>query len=168
MILSVPTLLPQVYGFYSLVLAFSSLTFTLISNFASCFVGFTFPSSRPIEKLKKGVGQYKPPITKKSKLVVVKNTSSKPKRRSHRIALKLEFSNTQDDPIEIEEAGEEVSMQREEIVFTKDESKKHGSSTAFEGGHSSNDLSKSKDGHFQLVRALLGKLLWPFYLMFLR
>ena len=39
-------------------------------------------------------------------------------------------------------------MQKEEIVFIKDESKKQDSSATFEGGHSSNDLSKSKDGHF--------------------
>ena len=41
-------------------------------------------------------------------------------------------------------------MQREEIVFTKDESKKQGSSVAFEGGHSSNDILESKDGHFSI------------------
>ena len=53
----------------------------------------------------------------------MKNTSSKLKRRSHRIASKLDFSNTQDNSIDIEEAEEEVSMHREEIVFTN-ESKK--------------------------------------------
>ena len=40
------------------------------------------------------------------------------------IAPKLEFSNTQDDPIEIEEAVDEGSMQREKIGFTEGESKK--------------------------------------------
>ena len=62
-------------------------------------------------------------MPKQSKLVVLKNNSSKLKRRSHRIAPKLEFSNTQDDPIEIEEAKEEVLVKREEIVSTEDESK---------------------------------------------
>ena len=70
----------------------------------------------------------------------MKNNSSKTKWRSHRIAPKLEFSNTQDDPIEIEEAKEEVSGRREEIGFTEDESRKQDSSTAFEGVHFSNDL----------------------------
>ena len=60
----------------------------------------------------------------------------------------LEFSNTQDDPIEVKEAEEEVPVQREAIVFTEYESKKQGSSTAFEGGHSSNDISEYEDGHF--------------------
>ena len=105
-------------------LAFSSLTFTLISNFALCYVGFTSSSNKPIAKLKKGVAQSKPFDAKQSKLAVVKDNSSKPKRRFHRIAPKVEFSNTQADPIEIEEVEEKVSMQREEIVFTKDESKK--------------------------------------------
>ena len=54
----------------------------------------------------------------------MKNTSSKLKWRSHRIAPKLEFSNIQDDPIEIEEAKEEGSVQREEIGFIEDESRK--------------------------------------------
>ena len=40
-------------------------------------------------------------------------------------------------------------MHREKIVFT-DESKKQGSSTASEGGHSFNDLSESEDGHFSV------------------
>ena len=96
------------------------MTFTSTSNFALCYTGFTSSSNKPIVNLKKGVGQSKPPTTK---LAIVNNTSSKLKRRSHRIASKLEFSNTQDNPIEIEEAEEEVSMHREEIVFTK-ESKK--------------------------------------------
>ena len=90
------------------------------------------------------VGQSKPHT---AKLAIVKNTSFKLKRRSHRIASKLEFFNTQDNPIEIEETEEEVSMHREEIVFTG-ESKKQGSSAAFKGGHSFNDLSESEDGHF--------------------
>ena len=107
---------------------------------------FYFLFQQAHEKLKKGVGQFKPAATK---LAIVKNTSSKLKRRSHRIASKLEFSNTQHNPIKIEEAKEEVSMHREEIVFT-DESKKQGSSASFEGGHSFNDPSKSKDGHFSV------------------
>ena len=49
------------------------------------------------------------------------NTSSKPKRRSHRIAPKLEFSNKQDDPIEIEEVEEEGLVQSEKIGFAGDE-----------------------------------------------
>ena len=97
-----------------------------------------------LAKLKKGVRQSKPHV---AKLAIVKNTSSKLKRRSHRIVSKLEFSNTQANPIEIEEAEEEVSMHREDMVFI-DESKKQGSSVAFEGGHSFNDLSESEDGHF--------------------
>ena len=69
----------------------------------------------PIAKLKKGFGQSKPPVAKpkQSKLVVLKNTFSKPKRRSHRVAPRLEFSNTRDDIIEIEEVEEEGSLQRE-------------------------------------------------------
>ena len=39
-------------------------------------------------------------------------------------------------------------MQRDEIVFTKDESKKQDGSAPFEGGHSFNDLSESEDDHF--------------------
>ena len=95
--------------------------------------------------MKKRVEQPKPPA---SKLAIMRNTSSKLKRRSHRIASKLEFSNTQDNPIDIEEAEEEVSMHREEIIFT--ESKKQGSSVAFEGGHSFNDLLEPEDGHFSV------------------
>ena len=99
-------------NFCSLFLAFSSLTFTLISHFVFHYVGFTSSFNRPIAKLKKGVGQSKPPIAKpkQSKLVVVKNNSSKPQRRSHGIAPKLEFFNTQDDLIEIEIVEEEVSV----------------------------------------------------------
>ena len=136
--------------FCSLFLAFSSLIFTLISHFAFHYVGFTSSSSRPIAKLKKEVGQSKPHAAKpkQSKLDVVKNNSSKPQRRSHRIAPKLEFSNTQNDLIEIEEVEEEVSVQRDEIVFIEDESKKQDSSVTFEGGHSSNDLLEYEDGHF--------------------
>ena len=109
--------------FCPLFLALSSLTFTLISHVAFRYVGFTSSSSMPIAKLKKGVGQSKPPLAKpkQSQLVVVKNTSSKLKQRSHRIAPKLEFSNIQDDPIEIEETKEEGSVQRENIDFTEDE-----------------------------------------------
>ena len=103
--------------FYSLFLAYSSLTFTSTSNFSLCYTSFTSSSNKPIAKLKKRVRQSKPPATK---LAIVKNTSSKLKRRSHRIASKLEFCNTQDYPIEIEEDGEEVSMHREEIVFTNE------------------------------------------------
>ena len=107
---------------------------------------------KPIAKLKKGVEQ--PNIA--AKLAIVKNTSSKLKRRSHRIASKLEFSNTQDNHIDIEEAEEEESMHREEIVFT-DESKKQGSSATLEGGHSFNDLSKSEDGHFLAGQDSIGQ-----------
>ena len=39
-------------------------------------------------------------------------------------------------------------MQRDDIVFIEDESKKQDSLTTFEGGHSSNDLSESEDDHF--------------------
>ena len=130
--------------FYSLFLASSFLTFTLTFNFALYCTCFTSSCTKTITKLKKGVGQPKPPA---AKLAIVKNTSSKLKRRSHRISSKLEFSNTQDNPIDIEEAEEEVLMHIEEIVFT-DESKKQGSLAAFEGGHSFNDLSESEDDHF--------------------
>ena len=75
------------------------------------------------------------------------------------ITPKLEFSNTQDNPIEIETTEEEVPVQRDKIFFTEDESKKQDSSATFEGGHSFNDLSKSENGHFQLIKAPLGKLL---------
>ena len=88
-------------------------------------------------------------------MVILKNNSSKPQQRSHRIAPKLEFSNTQDDLIEIEddlieieEVEEEVLVQREEIIFIEDESKKQDSLVAFEGGHFSIDLSEYEDGHF--------------------
>ena len=77
--------------FYSLFLTYSSSTFSLTSNFALSYIGFTFSSTKPITKLKKGVEQPKPNV---AKLAIVKNTSSKLKRRSHRIASKLEFSNT--------------------------------------------------------------------------
>ena len=112
--------------FCSLFLAFSSLTFTLISHFAFRYVGFISSSNRPIAKLKKGVGQSKPPTSKpkQSKLAIVKNNSSKPQHRSYRTAPKLEFSKTQDYPIEIEETEEEVLVERDEIVFTEDESRK--------------------------------------------
>ena len=136
--------------FYSLFVASSSSTFILTSNFALCY---TSSSTKPIAKLKKGVGQPKPSA---AKLAIVKNTSSKLKRRSHRIASKLEFSNTQDNPIEIEEAEKEVSMHKEEIVFV-DQSKKQGSSRAFEGGHSFNDLSKSEDVHFSTGQGSIGR-----------
>ena len=86
----------------------------------------------------------------------MKNTSSKLKRRSHRIASKLEFSNTQANPIEIEEAKEEVSMHREDMVFTN-ESKKQGSSTTFGGGFSFNDLSELEDGHFSTSQGSIGQ-----------
>ena len=124
----------------------------MTSNFAFRYIGFTSSSTKPITKLKKGVGQPKPSV---AKLAIVKNTSSKLKRRSHRIASKLEFSDTQDNLIEIEEAKEEVLMHREEIVFT-DESKKKGSLVAFKGGHSFNDPSESEDGHFSAGRGSIG------------
>ena len=141
------------YMKFLLFLASSSLTFTTTSNFALCYTGFTSSSNKPIANLKKRVGQSKPPTTK---LSIVKNTSSKLKRRSHRIASKLEFSNTQDNPIEIEEPEEEVSMHKEEIVFTN-ESKKQGSSAAFQGGHSFNDLSESEDDHFSTGQGSIGQ-----------
>ena len=129
---------------YSLFLASSSSTFTLASDFALCYTGFISTSTKHIAKFKKGVRQPKPHV---AKLAIVKNTSYKLKRRYHRIASKLEFSNTQNNSIDIEEVEEEVSMHREEIVFT-DESKNQGSSTAFEGGHSFINLLESEDGHF--------------------
>ena len=107
---------------------------------------FYFIFQQAIVKLKKEVGQSIPHV---AKLAIEKNTSSKLKRRSHKIASKLEFSNTQDNSIESEEVEEKVSMHKEEIVFT-DESKKKGSSAAFKGGHSFNDFSKSEDGHFSV------------------
>ena len=76
------------------------------------------------------------------------NTSSKLKRRSHRIAPKLEFSNTRDDPIEIEEAEDEGSVQREKIDFIEDESKKQDGLETSGGGYSSNDLSEFEEGYF--------------------
>ena len=100
------------------------MTFTFISNFALCYVGFTSFSRRSIKKLKKRVVQSKPLAGKQSKLTVAKKTSSKPKRRSHKVAPRLEFSNTQDGPIEIKRVEEEVPMQTENIVFTEDESKR--------------------------------------------
>ena len=137
MILSAPALLPQVHEIYSLFLASSSLTFTLTSNFTLCYTGFTSSSTKPIAKLKKRVGQPKPPA---AKLAIMKNTSSKLKWRSHRIASKIEFSNTQDNLIDIDEVEEEVSMHKEEIIFTY-ESKKQVSSIAFERDLSFNDFS---------------------------
>ena len=125
----------------------------MTSNFALCCTSFTSSSTKPIAKLKKRVGQSKPHAVK---LTIVNNTSSKLKRRSHRTASKLEFSNTQDNPIDIEEDEEEVSMHREKIVFT-DESKKKGSLAAFEGGHSFNDLSELKDGHFSIGQGSIGQ-----------
>ena len=145
--------------FYSLFLASSSLTFPSTSNFVLCYTGFTFSSIKPIAKLKKGVGKSKPLA---AKLAIVKNTSSKLKSRSHRIASKLEFSNTQDNSIEIEEAEEEVSMHMEEIVFTN-ESKKQGRSTAFEEVIPSIIFQNQKMAIFQLVGVPLGKLLQLFY-----
>ena len=131
----------------SLFLALSSLKNS--KNFLKNFL-FTSSSNRLIEKFKKGVGQSKPLVAKpkQSKLAIVKNTSSKHKQRSHKLAPNLEFYNTQDDPIEIEEAKDEGSVQRENISFIKDGSKKKDSSAAYEGGYSSNDLSESKEGPF--------------------
>ena len=131
--------------FYSLFIISSSLIFPSTSNFALCYTCFTSFSSKPIAKLKKWVGQSKP---LSAKLEIVKNTSSKLKRRSHRIASKLE--------LEIEKAEEEVSMHREEIVFT-DESKNQGSLAAFEGGHSFTDLSELEDGHFSACQGSIGQ-----------
>ena len=103
--------------------------------------------------MKKEVGKPKPPA---AKLAIVKNTSSKLKRRFHRIASKIEFANTQDNLIDIEEAEEKVSMHREDIVCT-DESTKKGSSAAFEGDHPFNDLSESEDVHFSASQGSIGK-----------
>ena len=47
-------------------------------------------------------------------------------------------------------------MHREEIVFTN-ESKKEGSSAAFERGHSFNDLSELEDGHFSVGQGSIGQ-----------
>ena len=47
-------------------------------------------------------------------------------------------------------------MHREEIVFI-DKSKKQGSSIAFKGGHSFDDLSKSKYGHFSIGQGSIGQ-----------
>ena len=115
--------------FCSLFFVLSPLTFTLISHFSFRYVGFPSSSDKKISKLKKRVGQSKPPTAKPKqyKLAVVKNTSFKLKRRSHRIAPKLEFSKTQDHPIEIEEAKEKGSVQREKIGFTKNEYKRQDS-----------------------------------------
>ena len=86
----------------------------------------------------------------------MKNTSSKPKQRSHRIAPNLEFSNTRDDPIEIEEVEEEGLVQRKEIGFNEDESKKQDSLMESEGGHSSNYLLESEEGHFSADQGSIG------------
>ena len=170
MILVVPALLPQVHGFFFIVSCIQFFDFHLdFSLYLSlCRLHFLFKQAHC--KIEEKVRHSKPLVAKpkQSKLAVVKNNSSKPKRRSHKIAPKLEFSNTQYDPIEIEEAKEEVSVQREEIVFTEDGSKKQDSSTTFEGCHSSNDLLEYEDDLFQLIRAPLGKLFWPFYLLFIR
>ena len=136
MILSYPALLPQVHEILFIVSCVQFFNFHLDSNFVLCYTSFTSSSCKPIAKLKKGVWQSEPPI---AKLAIVKNTSSKFKQRSHRIASNLEFSNTQANPIEIEEDEEEVSMHREDMVFT-DESKRQGSSAALKGGQSFNDL----------------------------
>ena len=42
------------------------------------------------------------------------------------------------------------------MVFS-DESKKQGSSIAFKGGHSFNDLSESEDGHFSAGQGSIGQ-----------
>ena len=47
-------------------------------------------------------------------------------------------------------------MYMEEIVFI-DESKKKGSSTAFKGGHSFNDLSELEDVHFSAGQGSIGQ-----------
>ena len=49
-------------------------------------------------------------------------------------------------------------MQREEIVFIEDESKKQGSLAAFEGGHSSDDISLFEDDHFLAGQSSIGKI----------
>ena len=87
--------------FYSLFLAFSSLIFTSTSNFSLVLYRFYFLFQQAHCKIEERVRQSKPLA---AKLAIVKNTSSKSKRRSHRITSKLESSNTQDSPIEIKEA----------------------------------------------------------------
>ena len=84
------------------------------------------------------------------------SSSSKPIAKLKKRVGQSKPSNTQANPIEIEEAKEEVSMHKEEIVFT-DESKKQGSSIAFEGGHSFNDLLESEDGHFSAGQGSIGQ-----------
>ena len=48
-------------------------------------------------------------------------------------------------------------VQREEIFFTENESKKQDNSMTFEGGHSSNDLLKFEDCHFSVDQGSIGK-----------
>ena len=70
-------------------------------------------------------------------------------------------------------------MHKEDIVFTN-ESKKQGSSAAFERGHSFNDLSELKDDHFLASQGSIGQTpptlllsipqvttLPPFFLLFI-
>ena len=150
--------------FYLLFLASISLTFPSTSNFALCYTSFTSSSSKPIVKLEKMVGKSKPPA---AKLAIMKDISSKLKRRSHRIASMFEFSNTQGNPIEIEEAEEEVSMHREEIVFTN-ESKNKAVQLPLREVIPSMIFQNRKMTIFQLAKAPLGKLLHLFYFQFLR
>ena len=111
--------------------------------------------------MKKGVGLYKPHVAKpkKSKLAVVKNTSSKIKQRSQSIAPKLEFSNTQDDPIEIEEAKEEGSVQRENKTLLRMNPKNKIAQQHLREVISLMTFQNLKKAIFQLVKAPFGKLL---------
>ena len=59
-------------------------------------------------------------------------------------------------------------MQREEIIFTEDESKKQDSSVEFEGIHSSNDQIESEDNNFLADQGSIGLTPPAFYLLFLR
>ena len=150
MILSPPVLLPQVYGFLFIVSCIQSFDFTLTSHFDFLNVGFISSSNRPIAKLKKGVEQSKPHADKpkQSKLAVVKNTSSKPKRRSQWIASKLDFLTHKTIVYRLKKPRRRCQCKGTRLSLQRMNKKKQDSSVAFEGGHSSNNLLESEDGHF--------------------
>ena len=79
----------------------------------------------------------------------------------------LEFSNTQDDPIEIKEDEEEVSVHREEILFTEDDLKSKVVQQPLREVIPSMIFQNMKMAIFQLVWAPLGKRLQVFYFQFL-
>ena len=143
------------------------MNFTLISHFAFRYVDSTSTSSSSgdIAKLKKGIGQSKPPPIKPklSKKVVVKNNSSKPQRKSHKIALKLEFSNTKDDPIKIEATEEEVSVQRDRLSLSRMNPKSKIVQHNLREVIPLTTFQNLKMVIFHLVRAPLCKLQWHFY-----